>query len=223
MQFYEFGHNSSDERGWTWAPTIYPRSKVHVNHCDVCGRHGEYPEGAFDVNVEGGSSYPDILGCGAYPLLIVSDKVTSAWNEHGITSFQKWPVGIAAVHSKTLAGKVSPRYFHVEVTGKCVIDLEGSGIQVVGRCPGCGTLERRPNTGTGYCMSAGSWDGSDLFRDAKVFPRVLFCTQRVLDVAAQHDLTNFRFVSMEEADRGDSFVKYRQRQAKKRSRPMPGK
>ena len=48
-----------------------------------------------------------------------------------------------------------------------------------------------------YIMVPGSWDGNPLFRDPILYPRVNFCTQKVLDVAYRYRFTNFRFEQME--------------------------
>ena len=51
---------------------------------------------------------------------------------------------------------------------------------------------------TRYCLELGSWDGSPLFRDVLLFPRVSFCTQAVVDLVRQNRFTNFSFERINE-------------------------
>lgn len=200
IQFYQFGNNSAYEKQWTWAWRIHATSHVINFHCDKCGRSAKYPSGSFDMDLEGGSAYPDVLGCGSYPLLVVSERVISAWSNAGVQSFQMYPVTIASITSDVgqLSTSSAPKYYGVEVTGNCMIDLAASGVVIERVCEKCGEATRKPMTGHGFKMVKGSWDGSDLFRDSRYFPRVLFCTEKVLNVASARSLTNFRFEPMEE-------------------------
>lgn len=194
---YEFAHNSSYTRGFTWAASIIPRSEVVRRVCPECRAMESHPEGAFDVIVEGGTKYPDVLGCGAYPFLIVSRRVIDAWFGSGITSFHTFPVGIAKIRSKKLMDVVPPSYFRVEIDGRCRIDLADSGLRVVRSCPKCHHLWTDPMVPSGFQMVPSSWDGSALFRDEVLYPRVSFCTEAVLTLAREYKLTNFRFEPME--------------------------
>lgn len=195
--YYRFGDNTVFTRGFTWAWSIIPRSEVVYNVCLECNAVERYPSGAFDVKVEGGTKYPDILGCGSYPLLIVSEKVVNTWHEASITCFHTFPVGITEVKSKKLREVTPPPYFRVEIDGRCQIDLTASGVEVVQYCPKCHHFMTRPMLIPGFRMVPDSWDGNPLFRDPDLFPRVSFCTELVLDLAREHKLTNFRFEPME--------------------------
>jgi hypothetical protein len=72
-------------------------------------------------------------------------------------------------------------------------------VEVIRVCPECHRVIERPRYPFvhGYRMVPGSWDGSPLFRDPVLYPRVSFCTQVVLDLAGQHRFTNFRFEPMD--------------------------
>ncbi len=195
--FYRFGHNSSYTRRFTWATSIDPRSSITRRVCPEYNVVEEYPSGAFNVIVEGGSKYPDILKCGSYPFLIVSEKVVSIWYNADIKNFIIYPVGISQVNSKKLEDIQPPKYFRIEIEGQCKIDLEASRLKVIRHAPKCHYLVTKPSTPAGFIMKANSWDGSDLFRDSNLYPRVNFCTQRVLNLASKYKLTNFRFELME--------------------------
>lgn len=198
-RFYEFRHNSSYTRGFTWASSIRPRSEIIRRVCPEFGVISQYPNGEFDVVVEGGSRYPDILGCGAYPFLIVSETVVNAWRDAGITSFHSYLVRVVEVRSrsKNLRETVPPYYFRIEIDGHCSIDLAASGLEVLRFAPECEYLATNPSMATGFQMVTDSWDGSPLFRDRLYYPRVSFCTQLVLDIAHKYKFTNFRFEPME--------------------------
>lgn len=195
--FYEFGNNSAYNRSFTVAWRIHPRSEMHYHECPECGIAEEFPRGAFDVDIEGGTKYPDILGCGAYPFLIVSESVVMAWQEAEITCFHKFPVGIAEIKSRKLREVQPPRYWRVEIDGGCKIDLPASGVEVIRFCPECHHLETRPSLVRGFQMVSESWDGCPIFRDGELYPRVNFCNEKVLEIARQHRFSNFRFEPMQ--------------------------
>lgn len=194
---FEVGHNSAHTRGFTWAASILPKSEpIHVE-CPEYGVVVDHPSGAFDVVVEGGSKYPDVLGCGAYPFLIVSDAVIRAWLGAEVSCFHTYPVGVAAVKAPRLRNVPPPQYHRVEIDGRCRIDLEASGLTVVRYDPKCHYLVTKPLVPAGFRMVPGSWDSCALFRDEELYPRVNFCTQLIIDIARQHQFTNFRFEPME--------------------------
>jgi hypothetical protein len=191
MMFYQFGDNSSYERRWVYASGFEPTSHVVDWCCPKCGRAGAYPAGSFDVELEGGSQWPDFLACGEYPLLIVSERVVRVWSEAGIASFQRFPVGIrGAARGCKVDLKAAPKYFRIEITGQCNVDFPASGQRITGVCTRCGQLKWRGNPDRRFKLLEGSWDGSDLFRDIARFPCVTFCTQKAADVMRSSGLTN---------------------------------
>jgi hypothetical protein len=167
--------------------------------CSKCGSIEKYPSGEFDVLLEGGGKYPDVLGCGAYPFLILSDRVIDALKGASISCFHTYKVGIKELksRSKNIYLEIPPQYFRVEIDGVCQIDLEKSCIKVISYCPECHNLDTRPFVPEGFKIVSGSWDGSDLFRDPILYPRVNFCTSKFMDIAHQYKFTNFRFEYME--------------------------
>jgi hypothetical protein len=76
--------------------------------CPECERAAHYPAGAFDVTVEGGSGFPDILGCGAYPLRILSERAMSVLKGAGIACFQEYPVGVSAIQESRVRREEAP-------------------------------------------------------------------------------------------------------------------
>jgi hypothetical protein len=207
--FYIFSDNSNHTRGFTRATSIHPRSGMINKACPKCGSIHHYPKGDFDVTVEGGSKFPDVLGCGAYPFLIVSEKVLDAWHEANLCCYHTFNVGIAKIKSARLRDQPVPKYYRIEIDGNCKIDLETSGVKIIIYCQECGYLKTAPAIIERFMMIPGSRDGSHLFRDAKLYPRVNFCNQAVLRVASQNKLTNFRFEPMEKrAEFGTKGINY---------------
>jgi len=196
MVFYELSDNGAFEPTWTSAVSIRPMSHVVQWHCPQCGRADTYPARSFDVVLEGGAQFPDFLGCGACPFLIVSERVVKVFEAAGVQSFLKYPVGAAAVQESELRKESAPRYYRIEITGECMVDLAQSGIMITGICGRCGEVERKPITVRPLKILEGSWDGSDLFRDRRLFPRVCFGTQKVADLVHAHALTNCRLRQM---------------------------
>jgi hypothetical protein len=214
---YHFHDNTFSTRGYTWAASIIPKSPRHDHVCTTCGAVNHSPSGAYDVIVEGGTKYPDILGCGAYPFLIVSEKVIGVWQAAGINCFHTYPVNVAGVRSKPLRNITPPAYFSVEIEGSCRIDPVASGFKVIRICPECHRVIAQPVIPDEhrYVMENNSWDGSPLFRDPIQYPCVSFCTQQVLELAGQHHLTNFYFENMDvplyRAGKGIDYLKLKPR------------
>lgn len=196
MRFYNFTDNSPYEKKWVFAASIQPKSHIVKWLCPECGRAAEYPAGAFDVTVEGGSAFPDVLGCGAYPLLIVSERVISVLKGAGIACFQEYPVKVAAIHESRARLEEAPLYFRIEITGECMIDFAGSGATIKSICGRCGGVKTQPSMIHRFTIIEGSWDGCDVFRDPRYYPRVSFCTQKVVDLAKTNGVTNCRFEPM---------------------------
>lgn len=191
--YHKFSHNSFHNSRFTWAQSITPRSPMVDTICKKCGTHRRYPSGELDVSLEGGSSYPDVLGCGAFPFAILSENAIQIFMDAGINSFHTFEVGIKSIESQTLEKKRPPRYFWVEIDGHCRVDVKASGANSIKICKQCNYIETDPMVLQTYSLIPGSWDGSPLFRDDIIYPFVNFCTQEVVDLVKKKKLTNFRF------------------------------
>ena len=193
---FVFTHNSSYKTQYTWAFRVIP-SEVQFTVCPVCKAVFERPSGPFDVEVEGGNQYPDVLGCGAYPFLIVSGRVVDDWHMAEVSDFSYQPVRVVASSPDAPALSYAPAYFWVEPKGSCQIDLDASGIEIVSRGTNCGKLMTVPAVPTKFKLVTGSWDGSQVFRDKDLFPYLNFCTHNIISLAQKHRHTNFRFEAIE--------------------------
>ena len=196
MNVYTVSDNTSFDRHWTTAASIHSRSRMVKWSCSDCGTSASYPAGAFDVTIEGGMDYPDCLGCGVYPLKIFSERVIAAWEENGIGPLVKFPIGVIAARETALSPRDAPRYFRVEVAGAIMVDIPGSGGFFTRLCARCGTFMTEPMLIRTFAFHAGSWDGSSLFRDQRILPRVVFCTEAVKVLSEVERHTNCRFEAM---------------------------
>lgn len=192
MVYYELTDNSPFERQWPMAVSIRPTSRLIHWQCPECGRTDNRPSGTFDVVLEGGSKFPDLLGCGAYPLLIVSERVVATWKSEGIGWFLEHPVGIADVQDSQVKRELAPKYYRIEIVGEGRVDVVASGGRVKRICNRCGGFETEPTLIQRFKVFEGSWDGADLFRDHVFFPRVSFCTDKVAKLIRAKGFTNVR-------------------------------
>lgn len=194
--FYELSDNSANEQQWTFAVHAHPTSTVVKWSCPECGRAAQYPAGAFDVTVEGGSAFPDVLGCGFYPLLVISDRMVCGLRDSGITCFQEYPVRVVEVLDSPLRSADAPSYSHIELTGECMINFTDSGAVIRSVCANCGEIKVAPPVIKRFAFVDGSWNGCDLFRDHRYFARVSFCTKKIVELANASRWTNCRFQQM---------------------------
>lgn len=196
--FFTFSDNTFYSKRFTWATSIIPRSAMIHRKCSNCNAVENYPSGEFDVVLEKGSEFPDVLGCGAYPFLILSERVISTLVAERISAFHTIPIGISDIRSKsnTLMERIPPKYYRIEIDGSCQIDLKASGLEVVRHCPECHHLVTKPRVPNGLLIISGSRDKSDIFRDSQLYPRIYFCNDRLPGIVNRYKFTNFRFEFM---------------------------
>ena len=203
MIFYIFDDNTFATRGYTWAMSLKPRPEEFSRRCPKCraGMSVEYPKHSINLAVEGGSKYPDILGCGAETILIVSQNVINDWEGAGITGYEKYDVNIVEAKGKRIKDAESPRYYHINVIGRAEYDMEAMGFKCQITCEYCGRIEvTNPNDELHpldpTIIKEGSWDGSDIFA-MDITPRKTYCMEKVLFLAGINERTNFYFAPLE--------------------------
>ncbi len=199
MRFWKVGSNQGFTRGnaWAWRVTNERDEEELRCACGAVSTFGrvEYPRRLLEVEVEGGVRYPDVLGNAEF-LLIVSEAVLDDWRRGGVTGYRAHPLRIASAKGKRIQEVKPPVYHHIEVTGRCELDLDAMGVTIVSVCPLCGYWKLRPMTGVPFVVKPGTWDGSDLFASAPYW-RAQMCTDKVLRLAGENRRTNFRFVPLE--------------------------
>lgn len=211
-RFFSISDNSFNVRGFPWVQEIF-RGLELVKICYTCVREGrriERPRGELEVSLERGKGnrWPDILGCGAWPLFIVSGRVLDAWDKAGISDILRYPLKIAEPLPVRLRSICPPEY--VWLDGEQMLggelDFDASGFVGVSFCPEChtpiyeiaATYDRQHATKMPLTIIEESWNGKDLFT-TNLSPTAFFCTEKVLDCANANKHSNFRFIPSEVA------------------------
>jgi hypothetical protein len=219
--FFKVSHNSFETRGFPWGQEILS-GLVLVKVCFACAQEGrriERPHGEVEIRLEKrkGSRWPDVLGCGAWPLFIVSRRVLADWQHSGVRDIPAYPVRIADPVPKKLQNAPMPEYFWLDGENMpgATLDLEASGFVNVSFCPKCGTriedisaTYKRQHTGTWpMAIIESTWNGADVFT-TDLSPAAFFCTEKVLECAKRNKHTNFRFVPAAVAASPAKGIKY---------------
>lgn len=204
-KFFHMRDNTIMSKGWTRATKIYPESEIIQKNCLECGSVGSYPKGEFKVDIEGGTKYPDILLCGEYPLLIVSERVVDDWKKDRVKGFDYYRVEINKIFSKRLTAEEAPIYYHIVVNGRCELDLGKMDLNIKHKCKTCGhvTFDKPTWQANKFVIKESTWDGSDLFV-SEIFPRIVICTEKVIVNACRNKHTNFLFHLVEDARKTDA-------------------
>ena len=214
MSFYSVSYAAHMDAGWPWAVKLYPHPRITGTRCPVCGigilYPGRYPAYPIIAGIEGGVRFPDVLGC-SESFLVVSEAVISDWETAGVTGYKQHPFMIVREEVGDDTLELLPRYYHIEVTGRCQLDLEAMGIEIIFYCPTCGyrkeelldqnEIEENPFGTFPFVIRKETWDGSDLFV-SDLFKRTVFCSQRVFDLAGLNERTNFEFLLPEDRSKG---------------------
>lgn len=207
-EFLHVSHNSHHKRGTPWIQGIHAGIE-HDKTCTVCGARYHRPIGDLQVSFDEskGSEWPDVLGCGARPLFIVSQWVIEAWQAEGIPEIA---VGGRVLCTGTLPVRLEevppPEYFWID-GGRMLgaeLDLAASGFVGVTYCLECNgfrndvsaTFKRRYARVCPYVFVANTYQGAQLFTTS-FSESIFFCTMRMLEIARKHRLTNFKFTPVE--------------------------
>lgn len=208
MSLLSVSHNSFTTKGFPWAERV-AAGLTTGPACDMCGVKQLVAIGDIEVTLEPrkGSAWPDVLGCGAYPFFIVSARVIKAWEEDRIGVYPHHGLKVLPPIPEQLRAQPCPEYFWLDGARMrgASLDFAASGFVGVRFCPRCGnrtedigaTYERRRSKVWPYEFIPGTGGGAKLFT-TDLSPTKFFCTDDVLQSAARHRLTNFRFLRAEE-------------------------
>lgn len=209
-EFFSIRHNTAYKRGMPEIEEI-ASGLIHAEPCSVCGIARRRPGG--DLTVRLGDTrarrWPDALACGDYPCFVVSGRLVAAMSECGIALVLGGRVSLAGPPPRGLSLEEAPTYFWVDGS-RCQaakMDFEASGYVDVRFCPGCGlfgsdisrTYQRQhySDPPPGEVFSYDESLGHEVFT-TDMGPTVFFCTERVLQCARKHKLTNVAFRRVEE-------------------------
>lgn len=179
MPLYSITDNTIEETQWTWAIEALPRLAAISERCDVCHRGrlypGPYPERALDAEVEDGTSYPDILGCGSYPFFIISEVTLLHLKSCSVESFQPFPLNIIQATGSIIETVNPPQYHHLKIAVGCELDFPAMGVSVLEHCPKCYFSRFDPSSDFDLVVKENSLCGYDLFV-SEFLPCIAICT-----------------------------------------------
>jgi len=133
--------------------------------------------------------------------------VLEDWSNDQVGTFPAQPIELVAPLPKRLEGIEPPSYFWLD--GERMLgakmDFEASGFVDLRDCPVCGarsfdvgkTYDRQYEAVCPETFVPGTWNGANLFT-TDLSRAAFFCTEKVVDCAARHRHTNFRFIPVEE-------------------------
>lgn len=205
-RFFSLSHNSFATRGFPWIDKIVA-GLITGQTCKECGTTPLIPQGPLLVTLEPGKGrkWPDVLGCGSYPLLIVSNNVIDSWQKENIGEVPHNQVNIAGTIPEKIRNS-PPTYYWIDgslMLGS-LLDFEASGFVGVQFCSLCrnrvedigATYERQRSRRWPFVFKHKSWAGANIFT-SDLSPTQFFCTDAVLKCAQSYSLTNFRFIPVE--------------------------
>jgi hypothetical protein len=212
-RFFEISDNTLSSKGYPWVSRIVDGLEQQ-SVCNECGGTTRYPEGSIRALLEPskGTQWPDVLGCGAAPLLVVSERVLESWKLDGIGDFKRH--GVELLHPlPTKLPPDHPPYSWIDGKSLCgaQVDFDKSGYVSWLVCPCCNrlihdvsaTYDRHHSARWPVAIRESTWNGSKLFTTSLSYTS-FFCTVEVIESARRHGLTNFRFVPAEQANSGSA-------------------
>ncbi len=211
-KFYSIDDNSLLVSGFPWIDELNEGFGL-VSYCKRENRSLYYGKGEMVAKLDKnkGTKWPDILGCGAYPFLILSERVINCWKEEGIGTFPLNKIKITLPLPKKLSEGKPPHYYWIDGAKLhgAKINFEASGYVSVKYCPECGTRsddiaktfqnQHAKDKKFSYVFHDKTWNGLNLFT-TDISDTMYFCTEKVLDSVKVNKFTNFRFIPIEEGN-----------------------
>lgn len=210
MQFFSVNHNSLKNKKYPWIEKIV-EGRINLNKCSKCGTIDSCPTSDIKVVLEKkkGFEWPDVLGIGAYPLLIVSEKTVNSWQKEGVENIPSYRVFIVGNLPEGIVEKQKPILNYYWIDGKrmrgALLDFSKSGYVDVHFCPDCGnrthnipaTYDRQHKKRWPYVFKENSWNNKHLFT-TDISNTKFFCTEKIVNLVNKYSLTNFLFTPIKE-------------------------
>ena len=206
--FYLISDRTFLTRGIPWIEEFVSGTEYHGD-CEECGGLVRECHSEMVAKFKRNRSrlWPDLIGCGHLLLMVMSETFVNAMREDGMRIEIGGRVTFAEPLRNGLSLADAPSYFWID-GGKmraARMDYEASGYVGAQKCSRCGGVqydvgatfarmheEPPPPIVFDYDESL----GFDLFTTDRT-PKKFFCTERVLDCAKRHRLTNIAFSPVE--------------------------
>jgi hypothetical protein len=156
-----------------------------------------------EVEAEGVAQWPHVIGCGAWPLFVVSGAAIDVWQSSGIDVQPAGKLLLDCKSSKSDGSACGPQYYWIdgEQLLDAELDFEASGYVGAKACPECGrryydiaaTYARQHQSSWSYAIRWGTWGGRHLFT-TNLSPATFFCTDRLVQIVLGRSWENFLFV-----------------------------
>lgn len=185
-------------RGMPWIVS-FADGVTRSEGCQVCGRGERY--GALGnvralLDPRRGTQWPDLIGCGArVGLFVASARFVGSLRSRSVRVELGGRVEFAEPTPDRLSLEEAPDYYWVDGARHRAarMDFEASGYVGVERCSVCGRWWEDINASRPcehpIVFEFDASSGLDLFT-TDMGPQVFYCTDRVLECAKNHRLTN---------------------------------
>ena len=183
---------------WEYVTGFTPQSTKCLNVCTSCGNKTEEPSEIIGLHpYERGNFWADCIGCGGGIIgVYVSERVIDVLVKEKMKFGKAFEASVLKPYTKKLRGTEAPKYFYLKCEIGAKYDFVGSGYTVEKVCPECGcVLRNTDHMAKEDIFIEGTWNGSDIFVTDLSRGRY-FCTERILELAAIHQWTNFRFLEL---------------------------
>lgn len=193
--FYAIEDRTLYARGMPWIAE-FTQGVVRGRECAVCGGLVHRAEGDMRALLERkrGTQWPDVIGCGhLYGTLVASSRFVEALRSESVRVELGGRVEFDEPGPRRLSLADAPEYHWVDGERHLAAryDFAASGYQGVEHCASCGRLTQstEPPRDHPVVVDYDASSGLDLFT-TDLNPRAFFCTERVLECARKHGLTN---------------------------------
>ena len=201
--FYRIKHRTFHTRGMPWIGR-FTEGVVNLDKCAACGAPNYFPRGDMRARLweENGTQWPDLIGTGSVAgVFVASGRFVEALRTCGVRVELGGRVEFDEPGPKRLPLAEAPDYHWVDGERHLAarMDLEASGFVGVRYCSECGARsgDVRATKVTQYTFDYDAASGLDLFT-TDMSPRAFFCTERVLECAREHRLTNVAITRVED-------------------------
>ena len=213
-RYFSIRHNTARNRRFPEICKIVD-GVIDSGPCPTCKSGRRKPDGTLRVLVarRQAALWPDVIACGDYPCLVVSNRFVAAMRSCGVVMYIGGDVVVVDADGSPCSIDLNPMYAWIDgaASVSAVMNFEASGFVDVRFCPSCRirsndisrTYDRQHVAShPGYVLTYNSAIGLDVFT-SDLSPTAFFCTQRVVDCASQNKLTNIAFRPLEQAGVGE--------------------